>query len=151
VKDIETALLMMREHGIDQVLVVNADTATLDTANAVTITRAAVELDEDIGALVCAIIARHDPERLAAMAPVLVVRCSARSGPRIRGGWTRSARRSAASSSRSRSASVMVQLGRDLLDVRRRQQGRWQREPHRVDQLPQETTRVIGQTAAESK
>jgi len=35
VKDIETALLMMREHGIDQVLVVNADTATLDTANAV--------------------------------------------------------------------------------------------------------------------
>jgi CBS domain-containing protein len=73
VKDIETALLMMREHGIDQVLVVNADTATLDTANAVTITRAAVELDEDIAALVCAIIARHDPERLGAMAPVLVV------------------------------------------------------------------------------
>lgn len=69
-KDIETALLMMREHGIDQVLVVNADTATLDT---VTITRAAVELDEDIAALVCAIIARHDPERLAGMAPVLVV------------------------------------------------------------------------------
>jgi CBS domain-containing protein len=73
VKDIETALLMMREHGIDQVLVVNAETATLDTANAVTITRAAVELDEDIAALVCAIIARHDPERLGAMAPVLVV------------------------------------------------------------------------------
>jgi hypothetical protein len=56
----------------------------------------------------------------------------------------RSARRSAASSSRSQSASVMVQLGRDLLDVRPRQQGRGQREPHRVDQLPEETTRVIG-------
>ena len=72
-KDIETALLMMHEYGIDQVLVVKADTPTLDTANAVTITRAAVELDEDIAALVCAIIARHDPERLAATVPVLVV------------------------------------------------------------------------------
>src|SRR4030095_14301754 len=35
VKDIETALLLMREHGIDQVLVVHSDTAALDTANAV--------------------------------------------------------------------------------------------------------------------
>jgi hypothetical protein len=34
VKDIETALRRMHEHGIDQVLV-NADTATLGTANAV--------------------------------------------------------------------------------------------------------------------
>ena len=58
----------MGEHGIEDIIIVDADTVTAHT-----ITRAAVEHDEDAAALVVAIIARHDPERLAAVAPTLVV------------------------------------------------------------------------------
>jgi hypothetical protein len=66
----ERVLLLMNEHGIDQVVIVDADTTTPDV---VAITRAGVEQDEDAAALVFAIITRHDHARLGAVAPTLLV------------------------------------------------------------------------------
>jgi hypothetical protein len=69
----ERALLLMSEHGIEEIIIADADTATPGSVTAHTITRADVEQDEDAAAIVAAIIARHDPVRLTAVAPTLIV------------------------------------------------------------------------------
>jgi hypothetical protein len=69
------ALLLMKEHGIEEITDVDADTLSADerTVTTATITRDDVAKDEDAADLVCAIIAKHNPKRLAALAPTLIV------------------------------------------------------------------------------
>jgi hypothetical protein len=69
----EQALLMMREYGIEQVVIVDPDTIAADTVDAHTITCADVATDEDAATIVAAVITRCEPARLLAVAPTLVV------------------------------------------------------------------------------
>ena len=69
----ERALLLMREYGIETVFVVSGGDPTADKVDAFEITRDDVAQDADTAALVFAIITRHDPTRLAAMVPMLLV------------------------------------------------------------------------------
>jgi hypothetical protein len=69
----EQALLLMREYGIEQVVIVDPDTITADTVDAHTITSADVATDEEAATIVAAVIARCEPARLLAVAPTLVV------------------------------------------------------------------------------
>jgi hypothetical protein len=64
---------MMRAFGIEQVVVVDADTIMADTVDAHTITRTDVARDEDAATIVAAVITRCEPARLLDVAPTLVV------------------------------------------------------------------------------
>jgi hypothetical protein len=64
----DATLLLMAEHNIEKILVIDTDTFVTRT-----IARDEIAQDADAAILAHAIITRHDPARLLLLAPVLVV------------------------------------------------------------------------------